>query len=307
MAIGFDKPLYILPFDHRVSFQIHVFGWKGPLTPEQTNQIVAAKQVIFEGFQAAVVSGVPRDKAAILVDEQFGASILTAASKLGYLTCCPAERSGPGEFDFEFGEEFAEHIEASRSTFCKVQVAYNPEGDAALNVRQSSRLRRLSEYLDRQKRSRFMVELMVPPLKSQLEQFKGDAEAYDAELRPQLVVQAIEELQDVMVDPDIWIIKGLGSCDDYQKIVAAARRKGRARVGCIVQGRGVDDLKLRHWVKTASCVPGFIGFSVGGMCFWEPLTAWRHGIITRDGAIAVIARRYRRLTDIFEKRASAAA
>ena len=29
MTVGFDKPLYILPFDHRGSFQTKMFGWKG--------------------------------------------------------------------------------------------------------------------------------------------------------------------------------------------------------------------------------------------------------------------------------------
>ena len=33
MTVGFDKPLYILPFDHRGSFQTKMFGWKGTLTP----------------------------------------------------------------------------------------------------------------------------------------------------------------------------------------------------------------------------------------------------------------------------------
>ncbi len=28
MTIGLDKPLYILPFDHRGPFQTKLFGWK---------------------------------------------------------------------------------------------------------------------------------------------------------------------------------------------------------------------------------------------------------------------------------------
>ena len=36
MTVGFDKPLYNLPFDHRGSFQTKLFGWKGTLTPAQT-------------------------------------------------------------------------------------------------------------------------------------------------------------------------------------------------------------------------------------------------------------------------------
>ena len=31
-AVGFNKPLYILPFDHRGSFQTKMFGWTGTLS-----------------------------------------------------------------------------------------------------------------------------------------------------------------------------------------------------------------------------------------------------------------------------------
>src|ERR1700737_3682644 len=142
-AIGFDKPLYILPFDHRGSFQTKMFGWKGALSAEQTAEIAAAKQVIYDAFKAALAGGVPKEKVGILVDEQFGAAILRDAAKHGYSTSCPAGKSGQDEFDFEYGEEFAQHIEAFNPTFCKVLVRYNPEAEKALNQRQASRLKRL--------------------------------------------------------------------------------------------------------------------------------------------------------------------
>ena len=134
-TVGYDKPLYILPFDHRGSFQTKLFGWPGTLTAEQTAQIAASKQVIYDGFQAALEIGVPEGKAGILVDEQFGSAILESARNQGYTTACPAEKSGQEEFDFEYGEDFAKHIEAMRPTFCKVLVRYNPEADAGLNAR----------------------------------------------------------------------------------------------------------------------------------------------------------------------------
>ena len=31
MTIGYDKPLYVLPFDHRATFSKTMFGWEGPL------------------------------------------------------------------------------------------------------------------------------------------------------------------------------------------------------------------------------------------------------------------------------------
>src|SRR5499427_6378279 len=146
-TIGFDKPLYILPFDHRGSFQTKMFGWKGALTAGQTAEIAAAKAVIYDGFKAAVQDGVPEDKAGILVDEQFGSAILRDAAEHRYTTACCVEKSGQDEFDFEYGEEFAKHIDSIRPTFSKVLVRYNPEGDGSLNARQAGRLKRLSDYL----------------------------------------------------------------------------------------------------------------------------------------------------------------
>jgi len=31
-SLGFDRPLYVLPFDHRGSFQTRMFGWEGRRT-----------------------------------------------------------------------------------------------------------------------------------------------------------------------------------------------------------------------------------------------------------------------------------
>src|SRR5437762_5131166 len=183
MAIGYDKPLYILTFDHRGSVQVKMFGWKGTLTPEQTAEVAATKQVIYDGFKAAIAAGVPKEKAGILVDEQFGAAILRDAAKHGYGTACPAEKSGQDEFDFEYGEDFGKHIEAFNPTFCKVLVRYNPEADKAGNARQTARLKRLSDYLHKSGR-KYMFELLVPAEPAQLQKVGGDKKAYNLQVRP---------------------------------------------------------------------------------------------------------------------------
>src|SRR5215813_5592789 len=300
-AVGFDEPLYILPFDHRGSFQTKMFGWSGTLSAAQTAEIAAAKEVIYDGFKAALQAGVPQQKAGILVDEQFGSSILHDATAHGYTTACPAEKSGQDEFDFQYGEDFAKHIEAFQPTFSKVLVRYNPEGNSALNQRQAARLKRLSEYLHSNGRSKFMFELLVPGEKSQLDQFKGDKKAYDLELRPRLMVETIKQLQDAQVEPDVWKIEGLDRPEDCEKVVAAARRGGRDRVGCIILGRGENDQKVREWLTTAAAVAGFIGFAVGRTSFWGPLVDWRARKITREAAVAEITRRYVEFVNIFEK------
>jgi 5-dehydro-2-deoxygluconokinase len=300
MNIGYDKPLYIQPFDHRGSFQTKMFGWKGTLTPEQTAEIAAAKQVIYDGFKDAIAAGVPKEKAGILVDEQFGAAILRDAKAHGYITACPAEKSGQDEFDFEYGEEFAKHIEAMDPTFTKVLVRYNPEGDETLNRLQSARLKRLSDYLHSESHRLFMFELLVPPEKAQLDRVNGDKHAYDVEIRPGLMVGAIEQLQDAGVEADVWKIEGLDRQEDCERVVAVAHRKGRDKVGCIILGRGENDKKVYEWLTTAAKVPGFIGFAVGRTVFWDPLIDWRAKKITREATVTEISRRYRRLVDTFE-------
>ena len=299
MTLGYAKPLYVLPFDHRGTFQKGMFGWSGTLTAEQTAEIAKTKQVIYDGFKTAVAGGVPKDRAGILVDEQFGAAILDEASRSGFMTAAPAEKSGQDEFDFEYGEDFGRHIERFKPTFCKVLVRYNPEAERSLNQRQAERLKRLSDVLHGGAR-KFMFELLVPAEAAQLAKVGGDKKAYDREVRPGLMARAIRELQDFGVEPDLWKIEGLDRTQDCVDIVAAARRNGRDEVGCIILGRGEDEKKVDDWLRTAAHVPGFIGFAVGRTTFWDALMAWRANRTSREEAVAEIARRYRRWSDIFQ-------
>jgi myo-inositol catabolism protein IolC len=299
MPVGFDRPLYVLPFDHRSSFELELFDWKGELTPEQTAQVAETKAAIYDGFKAAVAEGVPKERAGILVDEQFGAAVLRDASQAGYITACPAEKSGQEVFAFEYGEDFARHIEAMNPTFSKVLVRYNPEADAATNARQTALLRQLADYLHGTKRL-MMFELLVPPEPAQLAKLGCDRGAYEREVRPGLMVQAMRALQDVGVEPDVWKVEGLDRREDCVKVVAAARRGGRDAVSCIILGRGEDEPRVRHWLQIAAGVPGFIGFAVGRTTFMQALTAWRARQIPRDAAVAEIAKNYRRWVGIFE-------
>jgi myo-inositol catabolism protein IolC len=297
---GFSEPLHILPFDHRGSFVSKMFGWKEPLSDKQTAEIAAAKQVIYDGFKKALADGVDKAKAAILVDEQFGAAILRDCVQQGFHFAMCAEKSGQEEFDFQYGNDFAQHIEEFAPTFCKVLVRYNPEGYPEMNREQASRLRKLSEYLQKANRSLFMFELLVPAERQQLEKLGGDKKRYDDEMRPGLMVRAIEELQNAGVEPDVWKIEGLDDREDCKKMVKVARRDGRDNVGCIILGRGEDDAKVREWLTNAASVPGFIGFAVGRTDFWDPLVHWRAGKSSREEAVTQIADRFREFVDVFE-------
>jgi myo-inositol catabolism protein IolC len=291
--------LYMLPFDHRSSFEHGLFGWSGPLSHEQTARIGESKQVVYEGLLAAIDEGVPRTHAAVLVDEQFGRAILADARAGGVTTACPAEKSGQAEFDFEYGDDYARHVEAMDPTYCKILVRYNPYGDAALNRRQIAKLRALSEYLHRTHR-RFLFELLVPAEPDQLARFDHEVADYDLELRPELAVLAMRELQEAGIEPDVWKLEGFDRRDDCVAAAEMARRDGRRDVSCIVLGRHADDARVRHWLEVAASVPVFIGFAVGRSTFWQPLRDLLAHRIERSDAVVAIAHEYRRWVDIWE-------
>jgi 5-dehydro-2-deoxygluconokinase len=115
------------------------------------------------------------------------------------------------------------------------------------------------------------------------------------------MVQAIHQLQDAGVEPDVWKVEGLDRKEDGRKVVAAAQRAGRDRVGCIVLGRHESDAKVELWLTNAAATPGFIGFAVGRTTFWDPLADYRAKRITRDVAVARIAASYRGWVHTFEK------
>jgi len=300
MTVGYNKPLYILPFDHRSSFEKGLYGWNGALSQEQTDTIARTKEVIYDAFKLALAKGVPRERGGLLVDEQFGAAILRDARQNDFITCMPAEKSGQAEFQFEFGDRYPEHIEEFKPTFVKVLVRYNPEDDEALNRRQAERLQKLSDYLHRQGRH-FMFELLVPATPEQMDRLDQDHNLYDLDLRPSLMMGAIKELQNAGVEPDVWKIEGLEHREDCVEIAKTARRDGRDNVGCIILGRGSNAQKVVEWLNTAAGVPGFIGFAVGRTSFWDPLVALRDGKTSRQQAAEDIASRYLKWVRVFEE------
>ena len=300
MITGYTRPLYLLPFDHRASYISGLFGWKEPLNVEQMVAVANSKRVIYEGFQQAIADRVPKDRVGILIDEEFGSAILRDAVSRGYITVASVEKSGREEFEFAYGEDFAQHLEAFHPTFAKVLVRYNPEGDVALNLRQANRLKRLSDYLS-QAQTRFIFELLVPASPVQLEQVEWDKNAYDLQLRPGLMLQAIQALQESGVEPDIWKVEGLDRQEECVKVVEMVRRGGRNTVGLIVLGRGAERDRVVRWLKTAASVPGYIGFAVGRTSFWQPLVDCEAKRISKEEAAAHIAHNFEAWIHIFEE------
>ncbi len=300
MALGYDGKLYVLAFDHRGSFQKKMFGIQGDPTPEETGKISSAKRLIFEGMLKAVKQGLDASTAGVLVDEQFGGDMPEQAREHGLKLAMPVEKSGQDEFDFEYGQDFGAHIERFDPDFSKVLVRYNPEGDDEMNQGQLGRLKELADWLHAHGR-KFLFELLVPGTDEQLATVGGDSDRYDAELRPELMRRAIEEIQAYGIEVDIWKIEGVDERDDAAMLAEQARSgPGREGVVCVVLGRGASTEKVGQWLETAAPVRGFIGFAIGRSIWWDALKGWLADELDRDAAAAQIADNYLHFISVYE-------
>ncbi|HET9740018.1 MAG TPA: DUF2090 domain-containing protein [Solirubrobacteraceae bacterium] len=299
-TLGYDGKLYILAFDHRGSFQKKMFGIQGDPTPEETETITDAKRLVYEGMEQAVERGVDAEAAGVLVDEQFGGDIPKLAHEHGLTLSMPVEKSGQDEFDFQYGDEFGDHIERFDPRFSKVLVRYNPEGDAEMNERQLGRLKRLADWLHDHDR-KFLFELLVPAEPAQLESVGGDTDRYDAELRPELMRRAIEAIQDAGVEVDVWKIEGVDRQEDAQMLVDQTRTgEGRENVVSVLLGRGASDAKVDHWLREAAPVEGMVGFAIGRSIWWDALRGFLDGSLDRAKASDQIADNYLRFIQVYD-------
>lgn len=298
--LGYDDKLYLLALDHRSSFA-KLFGVDGEASPQEHERVVEGKRLIFDAMVVAAEAGEDPTLMGVLVDEQYGAEILSAARPHGLKTAVPVERSGRRLFQFEYGEAFGEHIEAVDADFAKVLVRYNPDSPKTTgNAEQIARLQQLSDWCHANRR-KFLFELLVPAEEDQLAGVDGDVDRYDAELRPELMRRAIEEFQQAGLEADIWKIEGVNSHADCVMLAEQTRSGGRDRVKCVLLGRGADDERVDAWLRAAAPVEGFIGFAIGRSVWSDVLKAFLAGDMERAEAVARIAANYTRFIEVYRE------
>ncbi len=297
MDLGYDGSLFILAFDHRGSFKSKMFGVTAEPDEDERKRLDASKRVVWQGFQKAHVLGLP-EGAGILVDEEMGAGVAREASDLGIPFALPVERSGQRAFDFEYGDDFGAHIEEFDPTFAKVLVRWNPADDPGLKEEQGGRLNLLSDWLHGHDR-KFLFELLVPASESQLELVGGDTGAFDSRMRPMLMLETIAELRAMGIEPDVWKIEGVDETADCELLAALTMAGGRTAVRSVVLGRGADDAKVDHWLRSGAPVHGYAGFAIGRSIWWDAVSEWKNGALSDDDAADQIAANFRRFIDVY--------
>ena len=224
---GYSNDLYILAFDHRGTLTKGLLGVEGrPPTDDEIGRVSEMKNIIFDGFLSAKNQGIAGGDPAILVDEAFGLQVQEKAKEMGIKFAAPVEKSGQKVFDFEYGDDFGNKIVEVNADFVKILVRWNPDDDADTRSIQGERIKTLSDWLDDNGR-KFLLEFLVPATEGQLASVDGDQARYDAEVRPKLAVQVVEEMREKGADPDIWKIEGLDTPEQCEKVSEAIKSGDR--------------------------------------------------------------------------------
>lgn len=290
-------PLYMLAFDHRQVLRDAV-GRPGEDPAVQRERLSDGKQLVYEGLLRAVDEGLPREHTGILIDEEYGAPQARAAKAAGLHLAMPVEASRSRILEFQYGDEFAQHIEDFDPDIVKVLVFHNPADADDRIATQVELLRTVSRWA-RKNDKPFMLELLIRPHEDQLAEAGGSQERFHAEQHTELLRRSIEYLQKEDVEPDLWKVEALPSVEDYRLIAAQSRAGGREHVDCIVLGNGADLESVRRWLATARAVDGFSGFAVGRSVWLESLRDFYAGEATRDEAVSRVATAFTLLVHAF--------
>jgi 5-dehydro-2-deoxygluconokinase len=290
------EKLYVLPFDHRGSF-FKMFGLREDgLTTADREMLRDYKHLIYEAFLYALSMGVPKQAAAILVDEEFGDHIHAEAQRAGIRRILTVEKSGRDELEFEYGEEFGAHIEALKPDYAKALLRFNPDGNKESNERQIKALKRLNDFC-KQEGFGFLVEPLASATDKQLAQYGEDV--YEKEKRWETMVKSLQEFHNAGIEADVWKLEGLSDFNQMRSVVQEAQRGGRD-AGVVVLGRGESEEKVKEWLSVAAKIEGVIGFAVGRTVFKEDLVKLHNKQQSAQDAILSIAKKYKKFVDLFE-------
>ena len=290
-----DEPLFILAMDHRASFAKDVFGVTGAASPSDLTAMRRAKELIYEGLRQ-VAGRVPSGREGVLVDEDLGANVARTAKSDGVVLLMPIEKSGSRVFELEFGDQFAEHVEAFDPDFFKVLVRFNPLDEESMRRPQIERLATVSQWAARTSR-RWIIELLVPPTPEQLAAH-GDQAGFDVQERPGLTAQVISAFYAGAVYPTIWKLEGYETEAEAEVVLAAVAAETDHPAACIVLGRDAPLSQVEHWLSVgAHC--DFVGFAVGRTIWEEPLRRHLAGTLSTEGLVDAVAENYSTLVDAF--------
>jgi myo-inositol catabolism protein IolC len=293
--------LFLLAVDHRRSFE-QLFGVDEPVEDADRERMVAAKSLVAEalGDVAAERDSGRGDQLGILIDDVYGGAAIEAARQAGVAVALAFERSGERVLEFEHAD-WRDRLAADPPTFAKVLIRHRADGDPRDVAVQLERLQQISDACAAVPAG-FLLELLTPY--ADAERAGASAEQLEVDVRPRLVVEAIDQIRAAGVEPDVWKVEGVADPAGCAAITAAASRGGRDDVRVVVLGAGAPAATVDAWLEAAAA-GGYAGFAVGRSIWSAAVLAHDRGELGEEAARAQIAARYRAFIDTFRSAARA--
>jgi len=251
-------------------------------------RIGEAKRVACDGFLAARErSAAVRAFGALLLDEQYAASVIADALKAGVDVGTPAEKAGA----FPLAWSTDPFSRALTGAFVKVLVRYRPDDEEPVRDGQWQKLDALQTWC-RGAGKPLVVEILVAR--------RSEAEdEFEAVGRPAMLAGFIREAYRRELTPQFWKIEGTLAREGARTIDRAIAANAACRQ--IILGKAAEIATIGRWFAAAADSPTASGFAIGRSVFWEPSAAFLSGAKTADQAAADIADNYLQLVDVWRQ------
>ena len=270
--------LFVLPFDHRATFAKELLGFPYPrFTSAQKKTVNEYKRMVWEGFLQARATISDPEELAILIEEEFGASILKEAVTQHIPFALSTEKSGQPVFDFEYGAAWAAHLKNWKPAYAKALVRYNVTNTKDNRV-QNARLKTLSDFCKKSGIG-FMIEPLMTGAGSRFSQLR----------------QTIQEMTAMGVFPTLWKVEAVATASQWKQLRALTG------VSIIFLGRGDTTAHFESWLKIAAGSGAVGGFAIGRTIFLQPLMNYRDKKITRAKAVEKIAQNFTYFINLWKK------
>ena len=273
--------LFILPFDHRSGIAKQLLGIDYPIKKKSdVKRMTELKQMVYEAVLMAQKHVDHPEQIGILVEEEFGASILRDAKKRGVVRAVTVEKTGRALFEMEYGQSFAKHLKKYTPDYAKVLIRYD-HADKKGNAAQNARLKKVSDFCHRHD-LRFMLEVLLTGKGSRLARMK----------------KMISTLERQGIRPDVWKLEGLEKASDWKHV--ARITKG----DLIILGHGSSKKDVERWVREAAKSGVVKGFAIGRTVFFRPLKEYLNGKRTRTKTIQQMEKKFLDFIHLFETSSS---
>jgi 5-dehydro-2-deoxygluconokinase len=271
------EELLILAFDHRTQFEDSCCENDLPL-----DLIPTFKEEVHKGFQK-VQESTKNKGLAILIDPEFGQTILNNSADADYVIGVPIEKAGAFPLSWlKDGSLYQQLLERPAGWFVKVLWHFHTQMSTEEKKVQLSQLRKLNEVCTALKR-KLMIELIIP---------KDFPETVSS------LGEAMSEVYQAGISPFWWKITALETEKEWQTMTATLD-KYDPDVGVIILGKNTPIEQFKTWFSVARSTPHTCGFAIGRSIFWEAWEQFAEGKINKPEVSEMITERYQQVIDIW--------